>query len=271
MARSDRVRSCPRRRSRGSYRLSPVASRRIVRPAAKRAVAPAVTRPCPSTADQSSRSISSSSAQSVPRSGGAQCPGQFRSGGLVEAHRHARVADLVVAGRRQVLRSVVLVEPGAITLLVAHEPVDGRLCRAAELVRADRRAAFRWRHRQETRPPGSGRGSGRRATPGSRSSRAGPPNAREEEGGQREPCRQRQPAEHERRGRGTAEPRAIPVHDLDRGACPRGLDPKSGQPVEPADDGPQLPLRIDANHAITGRRRRPDHQCRDGEDREDLY
>ena len=69
---------------------------------------------------------------------------QARRSGLVEAHRHPGVADLVVVGSRdRVVVGAVLVEPVARRLLIADEPVDHGLGRAPELRRADGRAALR--------------------------------------------------------------------------------------------------------------------------------
>ena len=129
--------------------MSPVASRRMVSPAASSAVAPVVTSPSQASAAQPSRSIERVERPFDAPVGGAQRARQPRRRGLVEAHRHPGVANLVVLGRGRVVLGVVEVEPGAVGVLVADEPIDAGLRRASELRRGHRRAALRRRRDRE--------------------------------------------------------------------------------------------------------------------------
>ncbi len=59
--------------------------------------------------------------------GGGQRSGQPRRRRLIEAHRHPGVSHRVVRRGGRVLVLVVEVEPGAVSVLVAHEPAGGGL------------------------------------------------------------------------------------------------------------------------------------------------
>ena len=69
--------------------------------------------------------------------GRVQCRRQSFSSSPVETHRRPRVANHVVVGRSRVVAGVVQVQPGAIRVLIANEPIDTGLGRASKVSGAD--------------------------------------------------------------------------------------------------------------------------------------
>ncbi len=207
--------------------------------------------------------------------GGARRPRQPGRRGLVEAHRRSGMANLVVLGRRRVVLRVVQVEPRAVGILVPDEPIDTGLRRVPQLGRCNGRAVLRRGRDRERRDQDQGQGQ------------TGPqhPTADHRAGARRTPGRSRvgranQAVSGSRLktipvAGGSAQPRAVPVHDLKRGAGWSCFDAEPGQPVERTDHRAQSPVpgacRIDANDAIARRRCRPDQEHRYAEKREDLH
>ena len=186
------------------------------------------------------------------------------------------------------LVGVVEVQPAAVRLLVADEPVDGGLRRAPELGGGDRRAALRRRDHRE-RDDEQQRQAQRRA-----SARGGPRQRRDRldrsaaprrrgaaDGGQE----QRRAARTTPSAAGGSAPtrrpaprgaRAVAVHDLERASraepARRGSGPAS-RARAPARASRRWPRggRVDAEHPVARRRHRPDHEHGDAEEREDLH
>ena len=105
--------------------------------------------------------------------------------------------------------------------------------------------------------------------------RAAPPaGGRQGQGGQCEPCRQRQPAEHPGDGRRAGLHAAVAVGERDRSARGAVDDAEPRQPVEGADHPSQTPMprvrRVDRDHAIARRRHRPDDEGGNRQVGEDL-
>ena len=223
--------------------MSPVASRRYVRPGGEER---GRARRDPPRPGERGPAVALDEVVERPFGapvGGARCALHPGRRSLVEAHRHPGVANLVVLGRGRVVLGVVEVEPRAVRILVPDEPIDARLRRAAELGRGDRRAALRRGHRPERRDEDQGQGQPGPPAPGSRSSPRGRGGRGEGAGsGSANQAVSGSRLNDERRGRGAAQARAVPVHDLERGARWGGLDAKAGEPVERAHDRAQSPV-----------------------------